>query len=427
MASKKIKPKLLFAGGDGNIYDHPELLMLVRRGGEFALPRPDELIPLPPESELFLLPGRRSMGLDPETGRVEVMEESAVAAFICPGYTLSAVAAYKTDIDSCNTPTLPLFSYAAAGYAQGRIWICASKVDDDPRQVFGNVSKKRIKKGAQQWLKQFPENRLVQHLMHCALTSCCPAARNLCLGRFEAPLPTARTCNADCVGCISQQPAESGFPATQSRIAFTPSPEELVEIMQTHGGKESKPVFSFGQGCEGEPMTEAPRIAEAVRMFRAQGGRGTVNINTNASLPTHIPTLAEVGMSSMRVSLNSVRAPLYNAYYRPKGYSFNDVRHSIRQAKELGMFVSLNFLFFPGVSDTEEEFEALSSLIEETKLDFIQLRNLNLDPELYMGLVDSAFATAHSAPAMGLKNFRKRLRKSFEHLQFGYFNPYLDK
>ena len=47
VAARKVSPVMVFADENGNIYDDPELLMLVRRGRELALPRPDELIPLP--------------------------------------------------------------------------------------------------------------------------------------------------------------------------------------------------------------------------------------------------------------------------------------------------------------------------------------------------------------------------------------------
>jgi pyruvate-formate lyase-activating enzyme len=424
MATPKIKPRMLFADANGKIYDHPELLLLCRRGTEFGPPRPDEITPLPEESELFLLPGRRAVGLDPETGAVEALEENAVAAFVCPGYTSTGLAAYLTD-KKPNTPTLPLFAYTAVGYAAGRLWVCAKKVDEDPRQIFKGVSQRRIQDGAQDWLKRFPKNRLVKHLMHCALTSCCPAARNLCLGRFEAPLPTARTCNAACVGCLSLQPKDSGFPSTQSRLAFAPDAREIVEIMLRHAEREPKPVFSFGQGCEGEPLTEAPTIAEAIRRFRAAGGKGTVNINTNASLPDRIPLLAEAGLNAVRVSLNSARPAFYSAYYRPKGYAFEDVRGAIVAAKESSLYVCLNFLFFPGVSDTEEELEALSELIANTRVDFVQLRNLNLDPELYLKTLAQAEGSPPLGASMGFLNFKKRLRKSFPDLGFGYFNPYV--
>ncbi len=419
--SKKEKPspRLLVSDADGNIYDHPDLLMLCRRGDEFALPRPDEIIPLPQESEFFLLPGRHAVGFDPQSGNVETLDDLAVAAFVCPGHTVTGVAAYDTEEDA---PILPLLSYAAIGYAQGKFWVCAKKVDQDRRQVFTKISQDKVSKGAHELIKKFPDNRLIRHLTGCALTSGCPAAKNLCIGRFEAPLPTAKTCNARCVGCISLQDADSGFPSPQNRIAFTPTADEIVEIMLYHSKRERKPVLSFGQGCEGEPLTGATLLAEATRKYRKAGGKGTVNVNTNASLPQAVITLAEAGMSSMRVSLNSASKEPYNAYYRPQGYQFKDVVQSIKNAKANGMFVSLNYLFFPGVSDTEKELEALVQLVEDTRLDFIQLRNLNLDPELYLTLMNPF----KLGPSMGFTNFKKRLHKACGWLEFGYFNPYLN-
>lgn len=419
--AKKIapRPRLLVADAQGNIYDHPELLLLVRRGEEFGLPRPDELMPLPEESEMFRLPGRKAVGLDPESGEAVVDEDEAVAAFISPGHTISSLAAYATQP---GAPTLPMFAYGAVGYEHGKFWVCASKVDPDQRQVFSHIPRERIQKGAQALLRRFPKNRLVQHLAGCALTNCCPAARNLALGRFEAPLPTARTCNARCVGCISEQPEDSGFPCTQQRIAFTPTADEVAEVMLAHVAREPRPILSFGQGCEGEPLTEAGLIAAAVRLFREKhAGKATVNVNTNGSRPDVVAELAAAGVNSLRISLNSARPGLYEAYYRPRGYGFSDVTETIRRAKAAGLFISLNLLYFPGVTDSEGELEALSGLIGGLKVDFVQLRNLNLDPELYMRLA-GGFA---QGSGMGLANFRKRLRRACPWLKFGYFNPYL--
>ncbi|WP_461208287.1 radical SAM protein [Desulfocurvus sp. DL9XJH121] len=416
----KVQPQLLFADESGRIYDHPGLLMLCRRGDELALPRPQDLTPLPPGSDVFLLPGRHAVGLDPETGEAVALEENAVSAFVCPAYTISGITAYDTAEDA---PTLPLVAYAAVGYAQGRFWVCAKKVDEDPRQVFEGIPQERIDKGAHALLAKYPNNRLVAHLAGCALTYCCPAAKNLALGRYEAPLPTSRSCNARCVGCISYQDEDSGFPSPQNRIDFRPTPEEIVEVMAEHARREKKrPVYSFGQGCEGEPLTEAATITKAVEAFRKAGGAGTVNINTNASLPETMAPLARAGLSSIRVSLNSATPDLYAAYYRPRGYAgLPAVRETIAQAKENGLFVSLNYLFFPGVSDTEREWDALAGLVQDLKVDFIQLRNLNLDPEIYLGLA----APHASGPSMGLANFRKRLKKACPWIEFGYFNPYL--
>ena len=425
MAEHKPRPKLVFADDDGNIYDHPELEMLVRRGERLEPPRPDEIIALPPDSELFLLPGRDALGFDPESGEIEHLEERAVAAFVCPGYTLSATAAYAA---RDGAPVLPLFAYGAVGFANERFYVAAARVDEDKRQVFTGINRDRIVKGAKALRAKYPKNRLIEHLTGCALTSCCPAARNLALGRYEAPLPTSRVCNARCVGCLSLQDADSGFPSTQTRIRFRPTAQEIVEVMTEHGRREKRPIYSFGQGCEGEPLTEAKVICEAVARFRQGGGQGTVNINTNASLPDGVEAFAAAGGTSIRVSLSSAEPALYEAYYRPSGYSFADVRESIARAKAGGLFVSLNFLFFPGVSDTEAELAALTELVTDHKVDFIQLRNLNLDPQLYLQVAAGSGALANPArhASMGLANFRKRLRKACPWVKFGYFNPYVE-
>ncbi len=423
MAAPSIRPRLVVADASGNIYDHPDLLMVCRRGAEITLPKPEELMPLPEESELFLLPGRNALGLDPETGELEVQEELAVAAFAAPAHTLTAHPAYSTGTDA---PMLPLFAYGAVGFANDRFYVCAKKVDQDPRQEFRGVPLDTLRRKAHALMKQYPENRLVQHLAaKCALTYNCPAARNLCLGRYEAPLPVSRACNARCIGCISQQEKGSRICATpQNRMAFTPTAEEIAQVMLHHAGQEKKdPIYSFGQGCEGEPLTEAPLIAEAVRLFRRRGGRGTVNLNSNASLPSAVADIAAAGLTSLRVSLNSARPEPYTRYYRPHGYVFDDVLQSIRIARQAGVYVSLNLLFFPGFTDTEDEFAALADVVRDLDVNCIQLRNLNIDPEYYLELM----AGVETGPCIGLANFRKRLKKEFPALRLGYFNPAVDK
>lgn len=415
--NRRSLPRLVYADVQGQIFDHPSLAMLCRKGREILPPRPDECIPLPPGSDLFLLPGRRALGWDQETGSIVESQGLAVSAFVCPGYTLSGLAAYADSNAPCP---LPLFAYGALGFAHGNFYLCAQKVDDDPRQDFSHISHKAIQRGAHRLLHTYPDNRLIRHLANCALTYGCPAAKNLAIGRYEAPLPTAQACNSACVGCISKQDEGSGFPATQERIAFRPSPEEISQIMHHHAGQEKRPIFSFGQGCEGEPLTESELIQEAVSSYRDHGGRGTVNINTNASRPEAIPALARAGLNSIRVSINSARDEVYTAYYRPKSYTFSDVLECIQTAKKHNVFVSLNFLYFPGVSDSEIEYRALSDLISRTGVDYIQWRNLNLDPEIYLHLLPHT-----DSPSMGLKNLLQRLKREFPNLGYGYFNPYL--
>jgi pyruvate-formate lyase-activating enzyme len=415
-----LRPRLVVADTQNRVFDHPDLLMLCRQGSQWTLPRPDELMPLPEESELFLLPARRAAGLDPETGEVEVQEELAVAAFAAPAHTITAHPAYVTDK---GAPVLPLFAYGAVGFARGRFYVCARKVDGDTRQVFSGISRSRLEQKAKALMRRYPDNRLIQHLMaKCALRYACPAARNLALGRYEAPLPVSRICNARCVGCISQQEAGSKIcAAPQERMNFTPTADEVLEVMFHHAREEKRPVFSFGQGCEGEPLMQADLLVDVVRRFRAAGGRGTVNLNTNASLPGAVAALAEVGLDSLRVSMNSAREDCYAAYYRPQGYTLAQVRESMARAHAAGVFVSVNLLYFPGVSDTEEEIAALAELVQACGVNFLQLRSLNIDPELYMALL----APVALGPSVGFGNFRKRLHKTCPGLGFGYFNPYL--
>ncbi len=421
MNTEPLRPHLVVADAAGNIYDHPDLLMVCRTGRQWGLPRPDELIPLPPESELFFLPQRHAVGLDPESGNMEVLEDLAVAAFAAPAHTLTAHPAYDSDK---NAPLLPLFAYGAVGYARGRFYICAKKIDTDTRQEFRKVKKSILTKNVRELTQQYPNNRLMQHIMHkCVLQYDCPAARNLALGRHEAPLPTSRVCNARCIGCISQQEKDSPIVTTpQCRLDFTPSAAEIVEVMRHHEAQErQKPIYSFGQGCEGEPLTNAETLIEAVTLFRQGGGKGTINLNSNASRPDAIRELAKAGLTSLRVSLNSAREDVYNAYYRPQNYTFDDVKESIRIARELGVFVSLNLLYFPGISDTEDELAALTELVGQCGVSFIQLRNLNIDPEMYLNLLENI----PMGPSVGFTNFKKRLRKACSWLYFGYFNPWL--
>jgi len=416
MAAQHIEPHLVMADERGNIYDDPDLLMVCRRGAQWGLPRPDELIPLPEESEFFLLPGRQAVGLDPETGRIAPPEgeaQLAVAAFAAPGYTLSAHPAYESGE---NAPMLPLFAYGAVGFARGRFYICARRVDTEPRQIFSNIPRGRIEQGARALLRDYPKNRLIRHIMdNCVARYDCPAARNFALGRYEAPLPSSRACNASCIGCISAQEKDSPIQSTpQCRLAFTPSPEELAEVMRVHSGRETRtPIYSFGQGCEGDPLMNPDLLVESVRQFRAGDGPGTVNCNTNASRPEAVIRLAEAGLTSMRVSLNSARGGLYERYYRPSGYSFDDVRASIREARSRGIWVSLNLLVFPGVS--------------ENGVSMIQWRNLNIDPEWYFKLMSGGEGQQklELSPSMGLTSFMKRLKKLCPWLRYGYFNPYL--
>ncbi len=79
--------------------------------------------------------------------------------------------------------------------------------------------------------------------------------------------------------------------------------------------------MSFGQGCEGEPLIVSDVIRDAILLIRKETSKGTINLNTNASLPSRVAELADAGLDSMRISMNSPRPKTYKAYFR-QGYGF---------------------------------------------------------------------------------------------------------
>jgi wyosine [tRNA(Phe)-imidazoG37] synthetase (radical SAM superfamily) len=270
-------------------------------------------------------------------------------------------------------------------------------------------------------VREMRNNRLVQHLGKCCLTYGCPAAVNYFMGRYEAPLPSSPACNARCIGCISLQ--ESGCcPSTQERIGFAPTAAEIAEVAAGHLERTGH-VASFGQGCEGEPLLAVDVIEEAIRRTRKATARGTINLNSNAGRPRAVARLAAAGLDSIRVSMNSARPGCHQRYYRPRDFSLEEVKESIRVMKGDGKFVSLNYFVLPGFTDTEAEYEALAGLLAECRPDFIQLRNLNMDPDWYLDEV----APEGPGRAIGIRKWLARLRKEFPGLGFGYFNPPLDQ
>ena len=158
-------------------------------------------------------------------------------------------------------------------------------------------------------------------------------------------------------------------------------------------------------------------MADSIKEIRDQTQRGTINLNTNGSWPERIRLLAQNGLDSIRISLNSARPAFYRAYYRPKGYDFEDVAAAIALSREMGLYTMVNYLVFPGVTDQEEEIHALRGLIRKTGINFIHLKNLNIDPQLYLEKMPQA-----RSPSIGIKKMVAILKEEFPDIAFGYFN-----
>jgi pyruvate-formate lyase-activating enzyme len=421
---QKQRPKLLYADEKGTIYDHPELCMAGMNGTVPVLPDDVELIPLPEDSRLFTMPAMPPIAWDDRKKGFVTLDNvregkrtrriQAVSAFMAPGYV-------RTLLPACDyakkTAHLPLWSYTAVGWDEERdcFVVAASRVDNNSNWNPVNYDDRTLDPLVRKLLAEMPGNRLLEQLARCAVDYHCFAAKNLFYRRWEAPLPTSPACNSACLGCISLQPSEC-CPANHERISFVPTPEEICQIALPHLEQAEQAIVSYGQGCEGDPILQADTIAEATMRLKKATSRGTINFNSNGSLPERVQLLCDAGMDSFRFSLNSVREGLYNRYYRPKGYAFGDVLRSVGIARQAGRFTMVNYLVSPGVSDAPEEVEALMRFVGETGIDMIQMRNLSIDPDYYnreMGV---------SGKGIGMYRLLERLKREFPRLQFGYYN-----
>ena len=422
------KPELLaavVANEKGEIFDLEDFAAVGADGPLLSPLAAGNTMDLPHGSELMFLPDRMPVLIDLETGQVRPVDRNPyspnerifpVAAFNSPGVVLAQSCAYE---ERPGAQILPLFSYGAVGWHRHGFRSAALIVDREPRQDLRRMPRDKIVSGVKQMQTQLPDNRLARHLERCALTYGCPAGKNFFLGRYEAPLPTSRACNAQCLGCISLQ-HDAHLTSSQNRIAFTPSAEEIAGVAIAHIQRVNNCVVSFGQGCEGDPLMSARVIGPAISLIREETADGTINMNTNASLPQVMAPLLDAGLDSIRVSMNSVREVCYAAYFRPKGYRFSHVVESIDLAIARGKHVAINYLNCPGFTDSPEETAALSVFLEKHPVHQIQWRNLNFDPQRYLQTMNNVTPLG---PPVGMDQLLKMIRKHFPNLQYGYFNP----
>ncbi len=381
--------RLLFSDPQGRVHEHPTLLATVR-SGEFVLPAPNEAIALPEFGKLVHLPGRVPVGVDPSTGelvplrRVTVgrrsFEPNAVGALLPPGYTRT----YLPGEVKAFGPLLPQWAYAGAGSSAAGPRVFGVHTDRRRHWTPSRYSTPDISRRVKAHKQLIPHNRVLEQLTTCALGYRCFTSQNIFYVRDEGAIPASTMCNAQCVGCISSQP-DDGPPASHERMDDGPSAAEMAAVGAYHlQHATGRAMVSFGQGCEGEPLTRYRQIAEAIELMREQTARGSININTNASLTHGLRALFDAGLDAVRVSLNSANAELYEAYYVPNKYGFSDVEASIAVAREKGGYLALNLLSFPGVTDRKGEIDALVKLCRRYRVNQVQMRSLAIDPLQYL-------------------------------------------
>ena len=387
-----------------------------RSGGRVLKLDASAVIPLPEGTTLMHLPGRRALALDSKDRPVDVEADLLPVAAVLPVGHLRTLLPASRPLP--GSKRLPLYGYAAVVEHHDELMVAALSTDAfgwwEPRRYAGGGLDAAIENARQ----ALPGNRLVDHLAICATDLRCYTAQNTFLRRYEGALPASPACNADCLGCISLQ-TDSGAPTPQPRIPRAPTAEDLIEVGSYHlNGAEARGeagMLSFGQGCEGEPLLRERALRPVAVELRRRFPGSTIHINTNGSRPAALRRLIAAGINSCRVSVFSFRQDLFAAYYRPRGYSIEEVLECARAARQGGAQLTVNLLTFPGVSDSPSEVALTLRVLRELQVEQLQLRSLNVDPHWLLSRLPDL------DPGLGLDLMVRRLRRQLPGLRLGNF------
>lgn len=462
-AGNKSRPMMLVAAPDGQVFEHPLLELAIENGLDVLRPGKKDLKPVPEGWDMMAMPGTKPIGYNPETGAFETVHTftttredgtewtfvpMAVAVHPPPGYvrTHHPAAEYldlthpdekfkklgggvlpvlqaeePTPAGEEARPGLPLWAYTAVGYSNKGPMAAFFLADETTRWAPELFYKDNLDELVEKRMAEDPDNPILKQLSSCAQKYLCTCAQNVFHVRWEGAVPMAPACTSACLGCLSKDP-EWDTPTPQKRLKFSPKPDEIARVIAHHLENAEEPMMSFGQGCEGEPTMNGRVITESIRLARERTSRGIIHVNTNASRPDTIRDCARAGLNSIRISINTFDREMYDAYYRPKDYTFDDVMRTFQVAKEEGLYTCINFLIWPGWTDRMDELDRVSALVEDDLIQMIQLRNLCVDPGHYRTVLP---AREGRGMLIGMKGFVDELARRHPNLRFGTFNPRL--
>jgi len=81
-------------------------------------------------------------------------------------------------------------------------------------------------------------------------------------------------------------------------------------------------------------------------------------------------------------------------------------------------WISINYFVFPGVTDHPEELNAFLDVCRRARPNIVQMRNLNIDPDVYVDLVGPTATNPE-----GIRRWTETVRRELPGIRFGYFNP----
>ncbi len=396
---------------DGSLDVLPGVRPAARSGGRLVPLTTADVIPLPESATLAHLPGRRALALT-RGGEVTTLGEDClpVAAVLPVGHLRTLLPASQP---APGAPRLPLFGYTALAEHRGELVVAALRTDALDWWEPKRFRRPDLPAAVEAARRALPGNRIVEQLSVCALEHNCYTAQNTFYRRYEAALPASPACNADCLGCISLQPDE--VPTPQPRMRYAPTPEELADLANYHLTGGDAHIVSFGQGCEGEPLTRADALEEATARIRRQHPTATIHVNTNGSNPRALERLVKAGLNSVRISAISFTDAVFRAYYRPIGYTLDDVVDCGRVVRDAGGQVCLNLLTFPGVTDAPDELDRTLEACRAMGVMQVQWRSLNVDHDWLVRLLPPM------QPGLGMRAALDRFHRELPDVQHGNF------
>lgn len=401
---------------DGSIEVLDGVRAAARSGGTLRAIDPADVLPLPEGSTLMRLPGRAATVLQSDGAPLELGPGLLPLAAVLPVGHLRTLLPASRPVP--GSERLPLYGYAAVAEHRGRLVVAAMATDRFAWWTPSLYGGDDVAAAVDEARAALPGNRLVDHLAVCALQNRCYTAQNTFLRRYEGALPASPACNADCLGCISLQ-SDGAAPAPQPRMRFAPSWEELSGLAAFHLGGDDAAIVSFGQGCEGEPLTRDDALVRATAAIRRDHPAATIHINTNGSSPAMLRRLIDAGCNSVRVSAISFTDSVFRAYYRPVGYTLDDVQECGRVMHRAGGQVCLNLLTFPGLTDSPGEIERTVAACRAMGVHQVQWRSLNVDHDWLIEVL------RHRGIAMddgiGVADAYARVRKQLPGVEHGNF------
>ncbi|WP_196593020.1 radical SAM protein [Pectinatus sottacetonis] len=378
-----VKITALYADENGGIFDAPGVAAMGRSGKENIVLKKRDLILLPDDAVFMYLPGRMTLGQ--RNGEIIPISGQAVAAVLPKEYIRGYLPSFYKEETAVQ---LPSYAYTAVGLYKEQIYAAALYTDEKKKTVRNsydiealNVSVKKVKNA-------LPDNRLVCWLADCALKQQ-EQATDLFYHRKVVTIPMSDAYNnTACLGCdlISEE--------IQKPLNFIPTTEEITQIGIYYFEHVKDGILNFGCGGNTDPALMAEKLAAAIGKIREKTA-GHINIRTNAGCTTGIAKLADAGLDSMTVDIISAVPENYQTYFNCN-YELADVVKSLIYAREKGVVITLNMLYFPGFNDNKSEALNWRKFLRKIPVDRICICDLNIDPDLFtrvMPMLDRALGT----------------------------------